>query len=179
MPKVKGVDNVLNQTGYTSLQLLDQYPIKGFTIQNIFINDGVEKAEDPTTVGHHKSVKLKLSLQKWWSKLLECLRYKGDWLEETRGSLMVVVSVITTIAYQPAFSPPGGVWQTNVNDSGQGSACSPYNTCEAGTLVLAYAYEDEYLYFIVCNTIAFTASFSVIFLLISGFPHKNKVFMAS
>ena len=34
-----------------------------------------------------------------------------------------------------------------------------------------------YQIFIFCNTISFTASLSVIFLLISGFPFKNKVCM--
>ncbi|KAM4099838.1 hypothetical protein ACB094_05G022600 [Castanea mollissima] len=118
--------------------------------------------------------------QSRWSKWLEYLRYKGDWLEETRGSLMVVATVITTITFQPALSPPGGLWQSDIENStsGSASACGPGNNiCEAGTLVLAYKYETLYLLFLISNTISFTASLCVTLLLISGFPLKNKVFM--
>ena len=114
------------------------------------------------------------SLTKW----LNYLKYKGDWLEETRGSLMVVATVITTITYQPAFSPPGGVWSQNMRNAAEGIGCNEKNVCTAGTLLLAYNFQATYLAFIVCNTIAFTSSLSVTFLLISGFPFKNDVFMA-
>ena len=60
---------------------------------------------------------------------LECLKYKGDWIEETCGALIVVATVITTITFQPAISPPGGVWQTNVKDASQGSKCRPDSMC--------------------------------------------------
>ena len=95
-----------------------------------------------------------------------------------RGSLMVVATVITTITFQPALSPPGGVWGETKNTTSAGSGCGQNgNTCEAGKLVLAYNYENAYFVFLVCNTISFTASLSIIFLLISGFPLKHKVFM--
>ncbi|KAL0009926.1 hypothetical protein SO802_005034 [Lithocarpus litseifolius] len=123
-------------------------------------------------IGHHESGK-PTQLSKKRSK------QKGNWIEEMRGALMVVATVITTITYQrPALSPPDGVWQSDIKDSNQANACSGKNKCEAGTLVLAYGgYEDGFLYFLICNSIAFTASLSVIFLLISGVPLKNKFFM--
>ena len=126
----------------------------------------------PTTMDNQESETRK---QSRWSKWLEYLRYKGDWLEETRGSLMVVATVITTITFQPALSPPGGFWQSDETNS---SACGPgYEPCEAGTLVLAYQYRPLYLSFLISNSISFTASLCVTLLLISGFPLKNKVFM--
>ncbi|KAK7852057.1 hypothetical protein CFP56_040329 [Quercus suber] len=116
----------------------------------------------PTAMGNRE---LETPEQSRWSKWLEYLRYKGDWLEETRGSLMVVANLITTITFQPALSPPGGF-------CGSGD-----NTCAAGTSVLANSYGTPYVLFILSNSISFTASLCVTLLLISGFPLKNKVFM--
>nr|POF23832.1 hypothetical protein CFP56_49656 [Quercus suber] len=131
-----------------------------------------------TTMDHPKSATPTQPSKGRCSRWLDYLNYKGDWLEETRGSLMVVATVITTITFQPALSPPGGVWGETKNTTSASSGCGQNgNTCEAGTLVLAYNYESVYLAFLVCNTIAFTASLSIIFLLISGFPLKNKVIM--
>ena len=101
----------------------------------------------------------------------------SKWIEDMRGSLMVVATVITTITYQPSLSPPGGVWQTDIKNPTESNAC-PNPPCEAGTLVLAYgSYELVFLFYLICNTMAFTASLSVMFLLISGFSLKNKCFM--
>ncbi|GMY34668.1 ankyrin repeat-containing protein BDA1-like [Fagus crenata] len=111
------------------------------------------------------------------SKWLEHLRYQGNWIEEMPGALMVVATVISTITFQPAISPPGGVWQTDVTDPSQGYTCSTDNKCYAGTSVMGSSFFYLYQIFIFCNTISFTASLSVIFLLISGFPFKNKVCM--
>ena len=41
------------------------------------------------------------------SKWLEYLRYQGNWIQEMPGALMVVATVISTITFQPAISPPG------------------------------------------------------------------------
>ena len=173
--------NALNWMGFTALDVLEHSPkdFKRFALQNILMDAGVERANNQnnlpppsaTTIGHHESGK-PTQLSKQRSK------QKGNWIEEMRGALMVVATVITTITYQPALSPPGGVWQSDIKDSNQANACSGKNKyCEAGTLVLAYSYESYYLAFLVCNTIAFTASLSITLLLISGFPFKNKVFM--
>ena len=138
---------------------------------------GIEMTQNnpPTAMDNQESETPK---QSRWSKWLEYLRYKGDWLEETRGSLMVVATVITTITFQPALSPPGGFWQNDINNDTVASACGPDDKiCEAGTLVLAYKYETLYLFFLISNTISFTASLCVTLLLISGFPLQNKVFM--
>ncbi|KAF3949775.1 hypothetical protein CMV_024392 [Castanea mollissima] len=97
-----------------------------------------------------------------------------DRIEQMRGYLMVVATVITTITYQPALRPPGGVWQT----ANQSIACCDEAKCEAGTLVFAYGNSEfVFLCYLICNSIAFTASLCVIFLLISGFPLKNKCLM--
>ncbi|KAI8525331.1 hypothetical protein RHMOL_Rhmol13G0222500 [Rhododendron molle] len=89
----------------------------------------------------------------------------GDWLTKKRDSLMVVASLIATMAFQAAVNPPGGVWQ---QDS---------NTYRAGEAVMAYNYQDSYPYFLRFNTIGFVASLSTILLLISGLKFKNKATM--
>jgi uncharacterized membrane protein len=186
--KVKEGVDALNQMGFTALEVLDRSPkdLKNFIIRNILMDAGVERAKNQNNlpppsivvVGHHETTKPVRSSNKWWEKWLNCLRYEGNWLEEMRGTLMVVATVITTITFQPIVNPPGGVWQTDV-DSGLMWGVNRNITCEAGTSVLAcklnYCY--QYFIFMICNTVSFTASLCVTFLLISGFPLKNKVCM--
>ncbi|KAL0009936.1 hypothetical protein SO802_005044 [Lithocarpus litseifolius] len=179
--KVKEEVDSLNYMGFTALQMLENCPkdFKSFTIRNILMDAGarVEKVNNLLPLStiaavQHESTnpsQLNNKRRKW----LEYLNYRGDWIEEMRGALMVVATVITTITFQPAISPPpGGVWQTNVNEPSQGTQCNNTNPCEAGTSVFD---SFRYQYFMVVNTISFTASLCAIFLLISGFPLKNKV----
>ena len=49
----------------------------------------------------------------------------------------MVATVIATITFQSAISPPGGVWQENTLTGDRN--CSDYTICEAGTAVLAYS----------------------------------------
>nr|XP_023880872.1 uncharacterized protein LOC111993257 [Quercus suber] len=180
--------------GLTALEVLNHYPKdwKSFTIQNIFMDACAVRITKKNNlspsleivVGHHDSAKRKRSSKKGWNKWFKYLRYQGDWLEETRGALMVVATVITTITFQPVVNPPGGVippdgvMKTNVNGNFQNSEYGQNNTCDAGISVLACSDKKYgYLIFMIYNTISFTASLCVVFLLISGFPLKNKVCM--
>ena len=130
-----------------------------------------------TVVDVHESANPSRASKKM-SKWLEYLRYQGNWIQEMPGALMVVATVISTITFQPAISPPGGVWQTDV-DSGVKWGSNQNITCEARTSVLACKpdYSYQYFTFMICNTVSFTASLCVTFLLISGFPLGNKVCM--
>ena len=210
MSKVKEGVDALSQMGFTALEVLDHSPkdLKNFIIRNILMDASVERAKNQNNlppppivvVGHHETTKPVRSSNKWWEKWLNYLRYEGNWLEEMRGTLMVVATVITTITFQPILNPPGGVWQNDVEvvpkkidyNSSTSSSRSharrrPQNwvytpikniTCEAGTSVFACArYYHRYFLFMICNTVSFTASLCVTFLLISGFPLKNKLCM--
>jgi hypothetical protein len=53
---------------------------------------------------------------------------QGNWMEQMRGSLMVVATVIASLTFQIAINPPGGVWQSNTNTQG---GCAPDQTCKA------------------------------------------------
>lgn len=117
--------------------------------------------------------------KRWWKNWIGYLKDNGDnKLEESRGSMMVVATVISTMAFQTATNPPGGVWQENVSTKMKDFSCSEYNTCLAGTAVLARSMSNGiYHLFITLNTISFLASLSIILLLISWFPLKNKFCM--
>ena len=172
----------LNNMGFAALQMLENCPkdFKSFTIRNILMDAGarVERVNNLSPLSTIAAVQHESTnpsqINNKWRKWLEYLKYRGDWVEETRGALMVVATVITTITFQPAISPPGGVWQTNVKDDNIGTGCNATHTCVAGTSVFG---SFRYKYFMVVNTISFTASLCAIFLLISGFPLKNKVCM--
>jgi len=100
-----------------------------------------------------------------------------NWMEEKRGSLMVVATVIATMTFQIAINPPGGVWQSN-SDASQG--CAPGKICQAGTSVLAFGSNNQrvkYEIFILLCTLSFSASLTTIILLICGISLRNKLVM--
>uniref|UniRef100_A0A803NCL9 PGG domain-containing protein n=1 Tax=Chenopodium quinoa TaxID=63459 RepID=A0A803NCL9_CHEQI len=75
----------------------------------------------------------------------EVLKHQADgtWLEEQRTSLMVVASLIATMAFQVGINPPGGVWQETkvVNDKYANIVQedgSNDSTHYAGTAILSY-----------------------------------------
>ncbi|KAI7995742.1 Ankyrin repeat-containing protein [Camellia lanceoleosa] len=90
---------------------------------------------------------------------------QSEWLAKKKETIMLVATLIATIAFQAGMSPPGGVWQDTSNGH------------RAGEAVMAYNYPDSYPYFIRACTIGFVASLSTILLLISGLPFKRKIFM--
>ncbi|XP_058746945.1 uncharacterized protein LOC131619924 [Vicia villosa] len=104
---------------------------------------------------------------------------RGNWMEQMRGSLMVVATVIASLTFQIAINPPGGVWQENT-DSSKGCGRKQNETCIAGTSVLAFGdnnQEAKYEIFILLCTISFSASLTIILLLISGFGNRFVVWL--
>ncbi|KAL7258849.1 hypothetical protein ACSBR1_004874 [Camellia fascicularis] len=126
----------------------------GFTAYDI-VMDSKNKQEFidiMVTFRKVKAMKAKdLSQDEWWSK--------------KRDILMVVASLIATMAFQVAVNPPGGFWQDN----------KPSH--RAGEAIMAYNYPNTYPYFIRANTTGFVVSVSTILLLITGWPFKKKYFM--
>ncbi|XP_028064500.1 ankyrin repeat-containing protein ITN1-like isoform X3 [Camellia sinensis] len=90
---------------------------------------------------------------------------QGDWLSKKRDILMVVASLIATMAFQAGINPPGGFWPDNAA------------LHRAGEAIMAYNYPNTYPYFIRANTTGFVASVSTILLLVTGWPFKKKFFM--
>ncbi|GER35413.1 ankyrin repeat family protein [Striga asiatica] len=87
------------------------------------------------------------------------------WLEQKRNSLMVVASLIATMAFQVGVNPPSGVWQ---DDGG------PH---VAGYAILAHNYPGSYVRFYGVNTTGLVASLSIILLLVSGLPLRRRLFV--
>ncbi|CAN6575705.1 unnamed protein product [Malus baccata var. baccata] len=115
-----------------------------------------------------------------WTKFMKWLRYPSNWVVETRGMLMVVATMISTMTFQAAVNPPGGVWQENETNSTIYYSGTNYRTicnetCIAGTAVLGSIQEDDFAFFLRSNTISFLASLSVTLLLVSGFPLHNRL----
>ncbi|PRQ56775.1 putative PGG domain-containing protein [Rosa chinensis] len=101
----------------------------------------------------------------------------GTWVEEKRGMLMVVATMISTMTFQATISPPGGFWQEmNTNSTFDGAIiCNVTNPCVAGTAVSSYIHTDYFNNFQTYNAICFLFSLSITLLLISGFPLRKRV----
>ena len=97
---------------------------------------------------------------------------KDKWLEHMKGSISLTASIIATMTFSLATNPPGGVVQASFSDINHCSTINP--TICVGEAILATYYHDYYLIFLICNTICFIASLSVILLLVSGVPINNK-----
>ncbi|KAL8064271.1 hypothetical protein ABFX02_01G079600 [Erythranthe guttata] len=103
------------------------------------------------------------------------LKQQSEWLERKKDSLMIVASLIATMAFQVGVNPPGGVWQDDKLFDSQGKPEDDPH--EAGISVVATKYPDGYPRFYMINTIGFIASLSIILLLMSGLPIRRRFFM--
>ena len=83
-----------------------------FTICNILL-DVDARVERVTNLS--ESAKTTQLRKKWWRNLSKHSKYWGNWVEENRGYIRVVATVITTLTFQQAASPPGGVWSQSGN----------------------------------------------------------------
>ncbi|KAI4308545.1 hypothetical protein L6164_031604 [Bauhinia variegata] len=112
---------------------------------------------------------------------------KKEWLEDMRGNLGMVATLIAAITFQAALNPPGGVVQTSTESGNTLYGCSDaynvdqnetqaYTIC-TGEAVLAVVYSDDYLSFLKFNTFSFVASLSAALLLVSGIPLRNRFLM--
>ncbi|KAL3500834.1 hypothetical protein ACH5RR_039927 [Cinchona calisaya] len=102
-------------------------------------------------------------------------RKQTDWLAKMRSALMVVASLVATVAFQAGLSPPGGVWSTDyVVDSNGNRVEKPHY---AGQSVMAINLPEAYGQFLIFNTISFLASLSVILIQVSGLPLRKHRWM--
>ncbi|XP_021740848.1 ankyrin repeat-containing protein BDA1-like [Chenopodium quinoa] len=102
-----------------------------------------------------------------------------DWLEKKRNTLMVVASLIATMAFQVGINPPGGTWQDDQNNrnacfsSKMTMANGNNNLDHVAGSIMAIKTRGLYNTLLVSNTIGLISSLSVILLLISGLPFKK------
>lgn len=135
-----------------------------------------------------------------WRKILKNmkngLKHKGDWLEEARGTLSLVATMISTITFQAAINPPGGIIQQNIlpSNTKDTSQSSDYNyrplgcfddqnnnemVCPGQAVSAFQSAENSYYFlpYLTFNTISFVSSLAITLLLVSGVPLKNKAVM--
>ncbi|XP_022955459.1 ankyrin repeat-containing protein At5g02620-like isoform X4 [Cucurbita moschata] len=130
-----------------------------------------------------ESASFRIGRWKTWRKKL---KYKGDWVQEVEGTMMLVATVIATVTFQAGVNPAGGVWQqdTPYNSNNyeeeyyymSSSATLKNGTIlPAGSAIMAYRRPVQYLIYSMANVVSFMASVGVILLIISRVPLKNRV----
>ncbi|XVF89039.1 hypothetical protein PTKIN_Ptkin19aG0099300 [Pterospermum kingtungense] len=167
--------NAQTANGYTALDLLlqGQRDLRDMEIKECMLKAGASRMSKPQSIGNNQEiveVPQKLIPKETDSKPVVDHKHKHhDWLGRKRSALMVVASLLATVAFQASLSPPGGVWPDDYSvDS---------NPHKAGLSVMAYTDPGKYEAFMILNTIVFLASLSIILLLISGLPMKRRRFM--
>ncbi|KAG8650311.1 uncharacterized protein LOC110619579 [Manihot esculenta] len=109
------------------------------------------------------------------------LDYQGNWLEKTRGNLMIVATVIASMAFQAVINPPSELWKDDFQETvcrvGMiKDALANKRIIEARNLAITCINKYNSQEFIICNTVSFSASLSIIFLL-TVLPLRNKISM--
>ncbi|KAF7843547.1 ankyrin repeat-containing protein [Senna tora] len=213
IPKVREAANLKNEMDNNNI-----IANSSLEIQLMLINYGITKEQrempsPPPEISNNNNIiteetirpgkkKKKKKKKSGWRKILKRmgngLRHKGNWIEEARGTLSLVATVISTITFQAGINPPGGFIQQNVsptptsNNGHQDASqylsgplgCYIYNSTDEWVCpgLAASAFQSSYngfyfLPYLICNTISFVASLAITLLLVSGVPLKNKVIM--
>ncbi|GMP62723.1 hypothetical protein CsSME_00024713 [Camellia sinensis var. sinensis] len=151
--------NAVNGNGITALDIVEHMPIrdlKAMEISKLLMQAGGH-------IGHqlrdHGSGHGKVLLSQPPSLVNGTLKpptNKDDWLNRKRNGLLVSATVIAGMAYQSGLSPPGGL-----NPNGKSN--------------MAVTFPAHFKVFWIANTISFVASLSIMFLLVSGLPLKNRI----
>jgi hypothetical protein len=142
--------------------------------------------------------------KKGWRKLLEGIgswlsyKDKDKWLEDMRGNLGLIATVIATMTFQMVLNPPGGVMSIKDGPNPPSTDANPPSTnanppvannydeiCTLvyneplcpGEAILAVRDFGRYLLFLFSNTICFIASISVCLLLVSGISLNHRFIM--
>nr|KYP42854.1 Ankyrin repeat-containing protein At3g12360 family [Cajanus cajan] len=183
LPEKRIAATALNNAGLTAMEVLERCPrdFISLKIEDMLLEAGVQTgttqgSSSPSIISQTEPLSQQSKRSKIWETLwLKYLQYQSNWIEEKRGTLMVVATVIATMTFQSAISPPGGVWQEDTSSGGLN--CTTYGICKAGTAILAYDWPRGFLKFMTFNTTSFFSSLCVVLLLISGFRLENKLMM--
>ena len=119
--------------------------------------------------------------KKWWKKSIEkmvnwmTIKNKDEWVTHTRGNLSLAATIISTITFQNSINPLGGVRPAVESRYVKCPKKLNGNSCP-GQSVLAIIYPNEYVIFLISNTICLVSSLTVCLLLVSDFPLNNRFF---
>ncbi|XP_059644826.1 ankyrin repeat-containing protein ITN1-like [Cornus florida] len=168
--------NAINANGFTALDVLEQSQrdAKDLDIAKSLQEAGALRAKDLALAAGNENRTIRpngtpLFVHDQRNVPKSIVPHQGEWLEKKRNALIVVASLIATMAFQAGVSPPGGAWQDNYNSTDTNQTV-PHR---AGEAIMAYNYPDSYPIFLRANTIGFVASLSTILLLISGLHFKR------
>ncbi|KAJ6994617.1 ankyrin repeat-containing protein BDA1-like [Populus alba x Populus x berolinensis] len=170
--------NAINASGFTALDIAlaqGRRNWKDVDVQDSLHQVGASSAKDLSSTMHRLDAVGAMNLRSEdhftssQSRLKRKHRRRQSYgLGEKRNALMIVASLIATMAFQAGINPPGGLWQQDL----QGA-----NEHEAGRSIMADKFPAAYNKFVLHNSIAFLASLSVILLLISGLPFRWRFSM--
>ncbi|XP_004305621.1 PREDICTED: ankyrin repeat-containing protein At3g12360-like [Fragaria vesca subsp. vesca] len=171
--------NAVNANGFTALDVLAQSrrDVKDFDISECLRGAGaLRTGPDRSTSNNH----IMMNLPSSHRTDVRTTEYAGvnnkhsistkpgpvrDWISKRRDALMVVASLIATMAFQSGLNPPGGLWQDDLAGH------------QAGQAIMAFRDPKQYYYYLSANTIGFIASLSIILLLVTGLPFQRRFFM--
>ncbi|KAL9172321.1 hypothetical protein ABFS82_03G038000 [Erythranthe guttata] len=158
--------NAMNLNGMTPLDVLikSRRDVRDSEIEEFLKNAGVTQTNSNSNSNP--------SINNRWNKLFE---QQDDWLEKKKSALMIVASLIATMAFQVGVNPPNGVWQDDKFVDSLGNLVRDYH--HAGLSVMAHKHPEVYPIFCIVNTTGFIASLSIILLLMSGIPIRRRFFM--
>ncbi|RDX70685.1 Ankyrin repeat-containing protein, partial [Mucuna pruriens] len=189
--KIREETNIENKMGCTALDMLEHRPQdwRSLQIKHMLVDAGIKNKEKnhthsvpSTTMGVVSPTRVDPS-EKYWRKIFtrskKFLRDQGDRLEEMRGMLSLVATMISTMSFSVVMNPPGGFIQASQSSDIRNchdNSGSNRDACP-GKPVLLTAEPDYFQSFVMFNSISFVASLSITLLLVSGIPLKNEVTM--
>ncbi|KAL9451668.1 hypothetical protein AB3S75_013272 [Citrus x aurantiifolia] len=180
--------NAVNANGFTAWDILAQSKrdIKDWEIGELLRRAGAISAKDMQPPGNELAVTQTNSLtsqennqkHKGQKGLKRTLKNEDDWLEKKRNAIMVVASLIATMAFQAGVNPPHLPSQESSSSQNTALTTEPEPpTARFPIDGYRYKYYISYYPFLVLNTTGFLASLSIILLLISGLPLNSRLFM--
>ncbi|KAK4269179.1 hypothetical protein QN277_022371 [Acacia crassicarpa] len=202
IPKIRsGALNLKNDMGYSAPEITHRITkdSKSLEIQVILMESGIKCGRRETIDVASESCGKKWSWKNVFKSIDKLLQYNGDWLEDMRGNLSLVATVISSITFQTVLNPPGGIIQqairpsdpdfnltssfnTSIDDGPLGclsyiDVFGNYRSSCPGKAMLAYRNPCCFGCFLMNNTISFIASLGVLLLLVSGIPLKHRFVM--
>ena len=117
LPEIREEANALNRMSLTALDVLERCPEDFISrkIHDILTEAGVKSSADIINTSPPPSLNVAIESEphtfsprkkRWENFWAKYLQYQGNWIEDTRGTLMVVATVIATRTFQSTVSPP-------------------------------------------------------------------------
>ncbi|XP_034887689.1 uncharacterized protein [Populus alba] len=171
--------NAINNSGLTALDMVLIFPSEAGDreIVEILRSAGATRARDiihSTIPNNETSTDNPPTPERCLSNrnnLVEYFKFKKgrDSPSEARSTLLVIAVLVATATFQVGVNPPGGLWQdTNIPDHTNSTSSS--NAHFAGQSILATTEPVGFMLFVFFNSVGFSMSLYMIYVLTSEFP---------